>query len=619
MTENKPEGKRKQIAAILSNYRFASHLMQQEVGRKYLYQDLLTIGSGVLAPFAAMAFPSAAITLIQGGLKHEQILLFIVLYIAALKGISIASEYFNNKQIMNYFIGRVHSAGPQHKHVLSMDFELLEKKEGQSKLRASAECLLSGNDYGIEAFLIQFPRLAMNTIGFLLYSCLVIQTSFGVFIFMIVTAFVLGIMNLKGGNYLNKSKGFQREIFLKRKKAFEETMDNKSRGDMILYQMAEWLCSKLYGIRDEMENFYRLYFRIERNTGIGVTVLNFVRDGIVYAILIGQIVKGVLSVSELVLLVGVIAGYSKWLQQILINVQKIAINHETISHYRAFLAYGVVSESEDLCELLPQEAHEIRFENVCYRYDGASEDVISNLSLTIQRGEKIALVGSNGAGKTTLVKLMTGLYKPTSGKIYIDGKDMSSLNQRKTFQVFSVVFQDMRVYACSIAENIACSLHPNRERVIDSLMKAGLWEKVTAFEMGMDTQMTQKLFKEGVTLSGGQNQKLMLARALYHDAPVLILDEPTAALDPLAESEMYETYSYFAEDKTSIFISHRLSSTRFCDRVCFLKNGCISELGSHETLMAQQGDYAQMFAVQSKYYQEDISDLEGTLTVEEAM
>ena len=225
--------------------------------------------------------------------------------------------------------------------------------------------------------------------------------------------------------------------------------------------------------------------------------------------------------------------------------------------------------------------------------------------LTICPGDKVALVGLNGAGKTTLIKLICGLYRPTSGRILLDGQDMSTLRQKDIFREFSVVFQDVFAFSFSLLANVSCCVEgqENAARLEESLRTAGLLERVRELPDGVRTFMNKDLDEKGVTLSGGELQKLMLARALYKDASVVILDEPTAALDPIAESEMYEKYDEMIRERTGIFISHRLSSTRFCDRILFLEKGRIIEEGNHEHLMKKGGGYAELFALQARYYQ----------------
>ncbi len=255
-------------------------------------------------------------------------------------------------------------------------------------------------------------------------------------------------------------------------------------------------------------------------------------------------------------------------------------------------------------EKLPTGECELEFRNVSYTYSGAEKPTIQNVSFTLHKGEKLALVGLNGAGKTTLIKLMCGLYDPTEGEILLNGKPMNSYNRDEYFTLFGAVFQDIALLAVTIAENIAGADVDNfdRERVYDCLKKAGLYDKVMSLPEKENTRLVKSVFENATELSGGQTQKLALARALYKDAPILLLDEPTAALDPIAEQEMYLKYADFTKGKSSVFISHRLASTRFCDRIIMIENGTLTETGTHAQLMAQGGKYAELFELQSSYY-----------------
>lgn len=253
-------------------------------------------------------------------------------------------------------------------------------------------------------------------------------------------------------------------------------------------------------------------------------------------------------------------------------------------------------------------AHEISFDHVCYSYDG-ERSALSDLTLTIRAGEKVALVGPNGAGKTTLVKLACGLIEPTSGRVTIDGVDVRELDRRALFAELAVVFQDPAVLSIPLADNVACAWDAaggDDGRLVAALSQADLLDKARLLPHGLATYLGQDIDDEGVTLSGGETQRLMLARALYKGAPVVLLDEPTAALDPLAERQMYERYDELTQGKTSVFISHRLSSTRFCGRVVFMEGGRVVEDGTHDELMSAGGAYARMFETQARYYEDGV-------------
>lgn len=260
---------------------------------------------------------------------------------------------------------------------------------------------------------------------------------------------------------------------------------------------------------------------------------------------------------------------------------------------------------------VPHDRIDIEFKNVSFRYPNAENDTIRNISFRIRPGEKVALVGINGAGKTTIVKLLCGLYLPTEGEILLNGHPVNDYNIREYYSLFSAVFQDINLMPISIAENIACTTEKeniDRSRVMRALEEAGIGEKIKSLKDGIDTLYNKEVNPEAADFSGGEKQKLALARAIYLSRPMLVLDEPTSALDPIAENEMYLQFDKITENQTALFISHRLASTRFCDKILHLENGKIIEEGTHAQLMEKGGKYAEMFRLQSQYYQDEKED-----------
>ena len=247
---------------------------------------------------------------------------------------------------------------------------------------------------------------------------------------------------------------------------------------------------------------------------------------------------------------------------------------------------------------------EIEFRNVSFSYGQAEPEIFRNLNLTIRPGEKIALVGANGAGKTTLVKLLCGLYEPDEGQILIGGVDRNLFPREEIYRLFSAVFQEQLILPFTVGENLAMDRAERIDgrRAWEALNKAGLGDLFRQRGIGLKSYMTKVMMENGVELSGGERQRFLLARALYKDGPILVLDEPTAALDPIAESRIYARYNQYSQGKTALFISHRLASTRFSDRIVLLEKGRIAEMGTHEELMRAQGAYAKMYEIQSSYY-----------------
>ena len=375
---------------------------------------------------------------------------------------------------------------------------------------------------------------------------------------------------------------------------------------------------RIFGLREWVEQLWestmRLYhsFLIRRETAylwanIIDLVLLLVRNGVAYAYLLWLTLEQGLPVSQFLLYFGAATGFAQWISGILEKFATLYKQCLDISIVREFLEYPEPFRFEDgkPLEKQPGASYELKLENVSYRYPGAEKDTICHLDLTVHPGENLAIVGLNGAGKTTLVKLLCGFLDPTEGRVLLNGEDIRQYNRRDYYKLFAAVFQEFSVLSTTLAENVAQSAHDiDTDRVWRCLKDAGLMEKVKSLPKQLDTQIGREIYEDGIELSGGQTQRLMLARALYKDAPILVLDEPTAALDPIAEDDIYQKYNEMTRGRSSLFISHRLASTRFCDRILFLKDGRIAEQGTHEELLRLGGGYAELFEVQSQYYRE---------------
>jgi ABC-type multidrug transport system fused ATPase/permease subunit len=373
--------------------------------------------------------------------------------------------------------------------------------------------------------------------------------------------------------------------------------------DIRLYNMLPWF-QKLFRLFLDERNIWRK--KSERRgllIDFAATGMGLARDGAVYAMLLWQAANRNISVADFVLYFALAAQYSNWLAGIASSYSQLQSTSLGLCDLRAFL--DIENRfNRDKGFPLPGRAPEIVLDNVSFKYPGSSAETIKNINLTIKPGEKIALVGLNGAGKTTLVKLLSGLYAPTDGAIFVAGREMSGYNIDDYYSMFSAVFQEIILMPVSIAKNVALceEKHIDRGKLLEALKLAGIYGKVMSLPDKENTLLLKNIHETAVELSGGEKQKIALARAIYKNGIIMVLDEPTAALDPVAESMMYQSYNELIKNATSIFISHRLSSTRFCDRILLLEDGRIAEQGSHDQLMAEGGKYASLFSVQSRYY-----------------
>lgn len=334
---------------------------------------------------------------------------------------------------------------------------------------------------------------------------------------------------------------------------------------------------------------------------------------VMYGWLVYLIFKGQMVVSDLLLYIGLVTslheciGFNSWIYS------AVKTNTFMIGDYRNFVEWEEDKESytekEESRKNLSFDSYEFKFENVSFKYPGHDNYVLKDVNLTIKDGKKLAVVGINGAGKTTFIKLIMKLYNPTKGRILLNGVDIKEYDREEYFRIFSPVFQNIECFALPIYENVSFKpkSETDMEKVKYALNKSGLMEKIDMYENGIDTNLLKIFDEKGIDLSGGEKQKLAMARALYKEGDVIILDEPTAALDALAEDKMYRDFESMVKNKIAIFISHRLGSTKFCDQIAMFKDGKIVELGTHDELIQKNGEYAYMYNIQSSYYKEEVT------------
>lgn len=473
------------------------------------------------------------------------------------------------------------------------------------RLRDAAYFACEGNSEATEHIWQTLTMLLKNIGGLIAY--LFILSSFDSFLLLVVilTCFISFFVSRHANNwhYANKAEG---EKYYHKKRYIRDKAESiKLAKDIRIFNLKDWLNELLDLVHNQYLAFRLKGERVDLLADVTEVVLTVIRNGIAYIYLINMTLNDGLSVSSFVLYFVAISTLTNWVMGVLKEMSTLHKECLDISSLREFLDYPEPFKFDDGKDIPLASNYEIRLENVSFHYPESDKDIIHNLDLTIHPREKLAIVGLNGAGKTTLVKLICGLLSPSEGRVLLNGDDISDFNRNKYYELFSAVFQDFSILDVTIAEEIAqCKDNIDYQRIKECIDYADLTDTIDKLPKGLNTHIGREVYLDGVLLSGGQMQRLMLARALYKNGPILLLDEPTAALDPLAESEIYQKYSDMANNKTSLFISHRLASTRFCDRIILIKDGGIREEGSHEDLLKLNGEYAKLFEVQSRYYKQ---------------
>lgn len=492
---------------------------------------------------------------------------------------------------------------------LTLDYPLLIGKEAQERYNNANE--LTWNNLTLFGRLPQdLVRFGSSLVGLVLYIQILGQLES--FFFIVVALFIVVVMVFKVLQIKMDQKIFKDKAANTQKRRYLRKIYGESRltKDVRLYQMRDWLNKIEDNVIDEYNQILKpkvkLTWTESTVINIGVTAL----AALSYFRSVQLIVAGIIPVSSFVVYAGSVTLLAQTIIQFVNALGAMRVNINDMKQYNAFMAQGQV-QNHGSGEMAAHSPIEIEFKNVTYTYPNNEVPTIKNVSFTIQPNEKLAVVGENGAGKSTLINLITGLLIPDTGEILINGIPQKDYNISEYYAMFAPVFQEKYLLTYSIKDTIIQGLPYEEEKYERVLALSGVGQLVDNFSQGDETKIVRAVYNDGVTLSGGQLQKVKLAQALYKDAPVLLLDEPTAALDPIAEHQIYQDYFKFSKDKLSIFISHRLSSTRFCDRILYIKHGEVTEEGTHEDLMQAKKDYYKLYEAQAHYYRTSENETEA--------
>lgn len=568
--------------------------------KKSLKFFFLWVPALVLQPLVTAYIPKAMIDAIDNGVTVGDMTVIVAL-LSLLLTLTIWLDPFMKELVRGGArIVRMRYAVAAFRKTLTTDYVNIESFEGREKQKR-AEAFYNARFSSGADFVEQCAHFLVCVIGVIASSVLLYKVNYFMILLILLTCvcefFLLKILKTKQSettdNYSKLSGKF--EYFYKLSKNAEASKDIK------LYGFSDYLVKTAADFIYQIEHINAKYTKQSAAISGVRALLNLVRELVAYAYLTYLVLKNRLSVSDFIFCFGIITGFSNWIMNLVFSFMEISRCCTDCALYREFVEESV---SEGKPEVDFGEVRSIEFSNVFFTYPASDTETIRNMSFKVNKGENIAIVGENGAGKTTAIKLLCGLYYPSEGDILINGRSSREFSSDSYFDLFSAVFQDYCFMPMTIAENITAEQSYDKERLFAAFDKAGITDKINSLSEKENTLMVKDVYKNAADFSGGEKQKLLLAKAVYKNAPVLILDEPTAALDPISENELYLKYNELTEDKISFFISHRLSSTRFCDRILFIKDGAVAESGTHEELMAKKGAYYRMYQTQSLYYRE---------------
>lgn len=537
----------------------------------------------------------------------QTLLLTILGFIVLNMFLQAASTYISNNQLYGQVTLRSAIISRLNTKACTTSYPNLGKKDFQ-ELMTKTNDATCGNNRATEHIWSTMQNLYKNILGFVIYLLMMSALPPVVIGVSLMTSLIGYCISKPLNNYGYKHKEELSKILDKLGYVQNNARNQSMAKDIRLFGLRPWFQE----IVDKSIKAYLAYLMREQNvlvwSGIADLILTFLRNGVVYAYLIHLVLHNDLSISMFLLYFSAAGSFNGWVGGILnglLNLHKESID---ISLVRECLEYPETFQIQggEPLQIASGSPCELCLDHVSFRYPEAEKDTLTDICLTLHPGEKLAIVGLNGAGKTTLVKLLCGLLDPTQGHVLLNGRDIRDYNRLDYYKLFSTVFQNFSLLAASIAVNVAQSEDEiDMVRVRNCVEKASLTEKIESLPEGYETKLNREIHLDAVMLSGGETQRLMLARALYKDTPIVILDEPTAALDPIAESELYQKYNDMTQNRSSIYISHRLASTRFCDRIVLIADGGIAEEGTHESLLQKGAVYAELFEVQSKYYREE--------------
>lgn len=621
---------KKNISLLIHEFKIifrGTKLINEYLGKGYLFLKICSASLKTLTPFISIYMTGRIIDLLSNNENIKYITSYVFYSMSLIFLLDIATRIVNRKCLI-----MLNSCWYKHealltKKALSLDYAKVESST-VSSLRAKISESARSNDTGV----IWLAECIANIISNVLSVFVSITILFGMFnhhiepsqtnsilyfvqtpmfsLILIVSVVILIIISAKltnknfkveyeANNYSNSAVpvlDYYMEKILN---------ENESGKDIRIFNEKALILNEIKKmVTTPFEQARNAIFKSRTTHGAFSVAITAVIGGLVYIFVGLKALAGTLAVGKVVEYYAAITKLIASISSLISDIAYLKNNNSYLNQELEYLDLPSNIESGTLTlSNINLNTIEIEFKNVSFKYPNANTPILKNISLKINSQEKLAIVGTNGSGKTTLIKLLCRLYEPTEGKILINGFDISEFNYHEYLKLFSIVFQDFKLLAFPVGENVSTNENYDEQKVWNCLEMAGIKERIEKFPKGLNQSLYKLYEKDGIDISGGEEQKIALARALYKDAAIVILDEPTAALDPISESEIYNKFNEIVNHKTAIYISHRLSSCRFCDRIIVLDNGSVIQEGTHNELVNQKnGKYFELWFSQAKHY-----------------
>ena len=566
--------------------------------KKLIPRMLVYTISSVMLPVLTVYFPKLVIDEAMGAGEVTKLTIIMAGFLLAAILLSYVSSYLQNRTYGDFHEVRCYFMQEYQQKCFGLGLEKVESSDFLNKINMAKTCLY-GTDSGFEGVLRELFIIFGAVITIAYYAAVIILFQPLLFLLLLANTVIPCLMSYRAKRY---EYSRQEELsFLSREQGYiNELMSEFEYGKEIrLYNMSGLLKGLSGNLKEEIQAIRKKILTKRSIAEVSNLLVAFLREGLVYLFLIAGVLSGQLSVGDFTLYTGIFVSFSSLMTKIIESLSRVRADSLLISDYRIFMDTPDEKEGEEL-SMDTADSCSVDFENISFSYPGSGRMLFDHLNVHIEKGEKIAIVGMNGAGKTTFIKLLCRLLLPTEGEILLNGVNINEHSEESYAKLIATVFQDFRLFAFSIRDNIDISRRGKDVR--DAIRQAGIEGWVKKCPAGEQTQVTRLFDESGVEPSGGEGQKLAIARAIYRDAPVMILDEPTAALDPYTEYEIYQKFDKISNGKTVFYISHRLGCCQLCDRILVFADGQIAEQGSHEELKNAGGVYSKLWNAQAKFY-----------------